>query len=96
VSKNGQGIAVSIYDGRAYSWAVPGLQGFVPLLRLFNRSTGRRRHTRNVQSFLMWILSPWFRYKLKKLERFAGKESYAEQMKRERLIQTLEACLMYS
>jgi hypothetical protein len=44
----------------------------------------------------MWVLSPWFRYKLKKLEHFAGKESYAEQIKRERMIQTLEACLMYS
>jgi hypothetical protein len=77
--------------GRYLDW-----KDFVALLKLFNRSGARRGRSRNVQSFVMWMLSPWFRYKLRKLERFAGKESYAEQIKRARMIETLEACLMYS
>jgi hypothetical protein len=44
-------------------------------------------------SLMLWILSPLFRYKVRQLERFAGRESYTAQMKR--LISILRACLTY-
>jgi hypothetical protein len=46
-----------------------------------------------MMSFILWMLSPLFRYKLRQLERFAGRESYTAQMKRLRLISVLRACL---
>jgi len=46
-------------------------------------------------SFMLWMLSPLFRYKLRQLERLAGRESYTAQMKRLRLISVLKACLTY-
>lgn len=48
-----------------------------------------------MKTFFLWVLSPWFRYKVRKLESFAGQETYAAQLKRKRLIALLKACLMY-
>jgi hypothetical protein len=48
-----------------------------------------------VKSFLLWLLRPLFRYKVKKLEAFAGPESYTSQMKRHRLIASLRASLLF-
>ena len=48
-----------------------------------------------MKSFILWMLSPWFRYKVRKLESFAGPETYAAQLKRQRLISLFKACLMY-
>jgi hypothetical protein len=45
--------------------------------------------------FILRLLRPLFRRKLKKLEAFDGPESYAQQLKRHRLMATLKACLMY-
>jgi hypothetical protein len=36
------------------------------------------------------------RYKLKKLKRFDGRETYTAQIKRVREIEVLEACLLHS
>jgi hypothetical protein len=44
----------------------------------------------------MWAFSPWMRYKLKKLKRFDGRETYTAQLKRTREIEVLEACLLHS
>ena len=51
---------------------------------------------RNVQSLVFWVFSPWMRYKLKKLKRFDGRETYTAQIKRVREIEVLEACLLHS
>jgi hypothetical protein len=55
----------------------------------------RYQRPHNLQSLALWALRPLFRRKLRQLERFSGPESYAHQMKKLRLIATLEACLMY-
>ena len=69
---------------------------YVPLLTLFRGSPVKRRKHRDVQSFVMWAFSPWMRYKLKKLKRFDGRETYTAQLKRTREIEVLEACLLHS
>jgi len=48
-----------------------------------------------MKSVILWVLGPWFRSKVRKLESFAGPETYTAQMKRQRLIAALKACLMY-
>jgi hypothetical protein len=48
-----------------------------------------------MKTFIRWLLRPLFRYRVKKLEGFAGPESYTNQMKRRRLIASLKACLMF-
>lgn len=68
----------------------------VPLLTLFRRNPAKRRKQRNAQSFVLWVCSPWVRYRLRKLRGFAGRETYTAQLKRAREIETLEACLLYS
>jgi hypothetical protein len=45
--------------------------------------------------FVLRLFRPLFRRKLKKLEACAGPESYAQQMKRHRLIAAFRACLLY-
>jgi hypothetical protein len=68
----------------------------VPLPSLFRNSPAKRRKNRNVQSFVMWVASPWMRYKLRKLKGFDGQENYTAQIKRVREIEVLEACLLHS
>lgn len=68
----------------------------VPLLTLFRSTPARRPKHRNVQSFLMWVFSPWMRYKLRKLKGFDGRETYTAQLKRVREIEVIEACLLHS
>jgi hypothetical protein len=48
-----------------------------------------------MKSVILWIFGPWFRYKVRKLEGFAGPETYTAQMQRHRLIALLKACLTY-
>jgi hypothetical protein len=48
-----------------------------------------------MRSAILWILGPWLRYRVRKLERFAGPETYTDQMRRHRLIALLKACLTY-
>jgi hypothetical protein len=48
-----------------------------------------------MRSLLLRILAPLFRYKVRKLERFAGLETYTAQMKRHRLIALLKTCLTH-
>jgi hypothetical protein len=48
-----------------------------------------------VKSLIAWLLRPFLRYKVKKLEAFTGPESYTSQMKRHRLIATLRASLLF-
>ena len=50
---------------------------------------------RQMRVFIFRLFRPLFRRKLRKLEGFSGPESYADQMRRRRLIATLKACLMY-
>jgi len=45
--------------------------------------------------FILRLFCPLFRHKLKKLEAFEGPESYAQQMKRHRLIAIFRACLSH-
>jgi hypothetical protein len=45
--------------------------------------------------FILRLFRPLFRHKLKKLEAFEGPESYAQQMKRHRLIAVFKASLSY-
>jgi hypothetical protein len=47
-----------------------------------------------MKTFIRWLLSPMFRYHIKKLEAFAGPETYANQLKRHRLIASIRACLI--
>jgi hypothetical protein len=68
----------------------------VPLPSLFRSSPAKRPKHRNVQSFVMWVFSPWMRYKLRKLRGFDGRETYTAQIKRVREIEVLEACLLHS
>ena len=70
--------------------------GCVPLLTLFRSSPAKRQKQRNVQSFVLWVFSPWMRYKLRKLKGFDGRETYTAQLKRVRQIEVLEACLLHS
>ena len=48
-----------------------------------------------MRAFMLRLLRPLFRRKLKKLEAFDGPESYAQQMKRHRLIAVFRACLSH-
>jgi hypothetical protein len=82
-------LTVSILRMQAYSHAMP-------LITLFNRRPIRSPRHSNVQSFILWALRPFFKYKLRKLAGFTGPESYTAQMKRHRLMAALEACLIYS
>ena len=68
----------------------------VSLLTLFRSSPARRPKHRNVQFFVMWVISPWMKYKLRKLKGFDGRETYTAQIKRVREIEVLEACLLHS
>ena len=68
----------------------------VPLPSLFRSSPAKRPKHRNVQFFVMWVVSPWMRYKLRKLKGFDGRETYTAQIKRTREIEVLEACLLHS
>ncbi len=45
--------------------------------------------------FILRLFRPLFRHKLKKLEAFEGPETYAQQMKRHRLIAVFKASLSY-
>ena len=45
---------------------------------------------------MLWVCSPWMRYKLRKLKGFDGRETYTAQLKRVREIEVLEACLLHS
>jgi hypothetical protein len=45
--------------------------------------------------FVLRLFRPLFRHKLKKLEAFEGPETYAQQMKRHRLIAVFKASLSY-
>jgi len=45
---------------------------------------------------VLWLFSPWMRYKLRKLKGFGGRETYTAQLKRVREIEVLEACLLHS
>ena len=44
---------------------------------------------------ILRLFRPLFRHKLRKLEAFEGPESYAQQMKRHRLIAVFKASLSY-
>ena len=68
----------------------------VPIPTLFRSSPAKRPKHRNVQSFVLWLASPWMRYKLKRLKGFDGRETYTAQLKRVREIEVLEACLLHS
>lgn len=68
----------------------------MPIQTLFRKSPAKSYQRKNLQYFVLWIDSPWMRYKLIKLKRFDGQETYTAQIKRVREIELLEACLLHS
>lgn len=48
-----------------------------------------------MRRIILWLLRPFFRYRLRKLEAPTGPESYTEQMRRHRLIATLRQGLQH-
>ena len=64
---------------------------------MLSRATHRRSAPKVglITSVLLWILSPWFRYRVRKLEGFAGPETYTAQMQRQRRIALLKTCLTH-